>query len=295
MGRDRFSAREAGNGLSNNLSSHNRTPLAPEALEPRTLFTSPPPTVLDAFVGGSHWRQPFKDYLAANVTDASAEHGLDPERGFGALGYLPWVNLDRITLKVNARLVVDQGDLSVRGVNVGQYPIVGFEYSFDPRAYRATMTWTLGRPLGNDRVLVRLDVDSPTGVRTGDFGDQLIDGDGDYRIGGDYVLRMNVLPGDVSGDGVVTATEFLSARSARLTSVSNAGVPPYSYYLADDVDGSGQINVIDMAHIRQRAHDRLPSPQVPASAPVALGADTSPFATARTRIRPVVRGLLAAT
>lgn len=276
--------------MSNKLGSQSRTPLALEALEPRTLFTSPLPTVLDAFVGGSHWTQPFKDYLAANVTNASAQHGLDAERGYGQWGYLPWVNLNRITLKVNARLVVDQGDLTVRGVNVPQYPVVGFEYSFDPRAYRATMTWTLGRPLGNDRVLVRLDVDSATGVRTGDFGDEKIDGDGDYRVGGDYLLRMNVLPGDVSVDGVVSATEFLTARRLHLRDVSDHG-----YYLASDVDGSGQINVIDMAHIRQRVHDRLPSSEPPAAPAAPLGADTSPFGPARTRTRPVGRGLLAAT
>ena len=274
-----------------NKGSHHQP--AAEALEPRTLFTSPPPTVLEAFVGGSHWTQPFKDYLADNVQGASAEHGLSLNHTY-AQGILPWVNLDRITLKVNARLVVDQGDLTVRGANVAQYPVVGFEYSFDPHAYRATVTWILGRPLGNDRLLVRLDVDSPTGVRTGDFGDEKIDGDGDYQIGGDFVRRVDALPGGFGGSGPLTFRSVEYLRSMLGTSTTEVGSGRYAYAEWGDVDGSGRINVIDLAHVRYRLGDRLP-PSQPSAAASPVDAATSPFGTTPIRIRPAARGILAGT
>ena len=265
---------------------------AVEALEARTLFTTPPPTVVDAFVAGSEWSQPFKDYLAANVAYSSAEHGLNVRERYGQWGYLPWVNLDRISISVNTRITADQADLTVRGVNVPQYPVVGFEYSFDPDTYRGTATWVLGRPLGNDRVLARLDVDGPNGVRR-EGTDAKIDGDGDLRAGGDYLLRLNVLPGDVDLAGINTQNDLRLVRRMLTASIDDPGSGPGSYAEWGDLDGSGRIDVLDVAHVRRRLIDRLPAAQTAAGTEALVDSSTSVFGTRR--IRPDVRALLAGT
>ena len=244
--------------------------------------------MVEAFVGGSHWTQPFKDYLAGNVQGASAEHGLSLNHTY-AQGILPWVNLDRITLSFNAVVAVDQADLTVRGVSVSQYPMAGFEYSSDP-LLGSTATWTLGRPLVSDRLLIRLDVDGPNGVRFGFFGTGKIDGDGDYQQGGDFVRRVDALPGGFGGSGPINARGLAYLRSMIGTSTTAEGSGKYSYAEWGDVDGSGRINVIDLAHLRYRLGDRLPTSQ-PSPAALPVETATATFETTPIRIRPASREL----
>ena len=171
----------------------------------------------------------------------------------------------------------------MRGVRVAHYPVDAVRYSGDDVYPYRTITWTLGRSVANDRILIELNADEG-GLATPYPGVRL-DGDYDSVPGGDYRLRVDVLPGDTNGDGVVAPTEWQSVRRRLTTSVANPGNPPIRYTMWDDIDGSARIDARDLAEVRRRENTRLPFTQ-----PAAVVSPVSP-----SRIRPITRGLFSST
>ena len=122
----------------------------------------------------------------------------------------------------------------------------------------------------------------PDGIRLRQLGVP-IDGDGDGVAGGDFRLRMNVLPGNADGDRRVIGFDVDAVRMSLSTRVSSPGGPA-GYDIWSDVNGDGRINIIDLVHVRSRQGDRLPLIFVEPAA-----AEARP--TTLLRPRPVTRGL----
>src|SRR5206468_2162311 len=119
-----------------------------------------------------------------------------------------------------------------------------------------TATWTLGRAIGSDRVVLRLRSDAGADANTGvSAGGEPLDGEwadgadaypsGDGTAGGDFAFRVNVLPGDVNRDGVVNAQDLGRVRARQQTRAgSSAAATAVDYGAFEDVNGDGRINVL---------------------------------------------------
>jgi hypothetical protein len=233
-----------------------------------------PPSVTQVFVSSTVWQPAFYDFL-----DASGLGESNLQTGYRILATeqtdeLPWVNLNRLSIRFSEDVVVAQDDLVVHGVNVASYGIAGFGYD----AATFTATWTLTTAgVANDKLLLELDADTGTGVM--DAAGNRLDGEwtnpvapavsgdtfpsGDGAAGGDFLFRLNVLPGDVNrSGGSVLGSDVTLVRNAQNSTPGGAGS---LYTIFKDVNGSGSILGSDVTLVRNRQGLSLPAgePSVP--------------------------------
>ena len=193
-------------------------------------LTAVAPAVTDVFVSGSAWTANFLNFLSASGT------------GHAAFGYrvseaeqtdeLPWINLDRISLRFSGPLDLAAGDLAIRGVNVPTYAFASTNaFTYDATTF--TATWTLAAPVANDKLLLDL---SAAGF-------------------GGFTYRLNVLPGDVNrSGGSVVGSDVTLVRNSQNFSPGSSG-----YGIYRDVNGSGSILGSDVTAVRNRQGFRLPT------------------------------------
>jgi hypothetical protein len=236
--------------------------------------------VEDVHVSGSDWSHEFIDYLDENAL-GNRPHGFRIPTSYAMV--LPWLSVNRITIRTTYDMVVEADDLRVGGVASPTYPVASVETSFDPETFVTTATFTLDvtqftRP---DNLLFDLDA-GPNGMRRRDNGLPL-DGDRDGVPGGDFVFRSTVLPGDYTGDRYVDQRDLLGVRKVLGRSIANLGTEVPFYQTFVDLNADGRINFTDLALVRSRLNTYAPF-----SAPV-----LSPTADAGMlgRARPVTRGL----
>ncbi len=220
-----------------------------------------PPTVSQVLFGSTGWSSLFTNYLVANSLGTADGYAI-PD---GALQTktLPWTNLNKISVVFSEDVNVSAGSLELYGVNVASYSLPTFSYN----ASTFTATWTLASALGTDKLLLHL-LDSVT-----DQAGNALDGDwtnpptgdsypsGNNFAGGDFDFRVNVVPGDTSGNtGVSPADATLVAQRFGATTVSG----PYDIRM--DVNGNGGIVPADATLVAQRFGQVLPGgePVVPA-------------------------------
>jgi hypothetical protein len=236
------------------------------------------PTVVGAWVDSSTWTAAFRNSLQTSGL-GSAAYGFALAGGADQLKALPWSNLDRISVRFSENVIVGAAHLALAGVFAAGYDVLAMDYD----ATTFTATWTLADRLPADKLVLRLA--AGTGGVT-DLAGNRLDGEwspggllpsGNGAAGGDYVYRLNVLPGDVTRNGGVNALDVLQVRS-RLTATNR-----YSVFC--DVNGDGRINVRDTAGVRLNLSNVLPAgdPPMIASASTLLN---------RQRGRPTVAGLL---
>ena len=229
-----------------------------------------PPAVTGVFLDGSAWRPAFRVALPEGGADAAAFGYAVPAAT--QLRTLPWAGVDRISVRFSQDVRAERDDLSVRGGDGADYPVTGFEYHAETR----TATWTLGRAVRHDEVLLDLDGGAAGVSGAASAGGLPLDGEwngngpvrdafpsGDGAAGGDFLFRINVLPGDVNGDRAVTAADFVQTR-ARL------GIGPLAaarYSVLHDVTGDGVVHAADLLAVRRGMGDSLPAAGPPAAAP----------------------------
>ena len=260
----------------------------------RRYGVTPAPRVTQVFVAGTGWTPEFRNFLADTGLGES-RFGYAIPAGAGQLNVLPWTNIDQLSVRFSHSVVASDHDLSVAGLNLAEYAVTGFAYDASTR----TATWTLAQPLGKDRVL--LDLDGDDGGVSGVDGRRL-DGEwsgpqpsgaypfasGDGSPGGDFLFRLNILPGDVNRSGAVLANDFSNVKKKFFSTAVNPGAGDAAYSVFHDLDGSGTILASDFADVKKRFFNRLPDAG-PAASAAALFADTLlPAARALTRalLRP---------
>jgi hypothetical protein len=164
------------------------------------------------------------------------------------------VNLNRIKVKFTEGVSLAVGHLAVRGVNVATYSIGGLNYD----ASTQVADWTLTSAIGADKLLLQL-----SAVAT-DLAGNALDGEwtdgqtaalsGNGLAGGDLLFRINVLPGDVTRDGVVDAADLNAMRRRQLLTAGGVG-----YSIFYDTDGSAVIDATDLNAVRRRQLLTLPA------------------------------------
>ena len=227
------------------------------------LYSEPhAPRATQVYVRSSVWPAAFLDYIQAQGL-GHGDFGYAVGGGAGQLADLPWTNLNRISVSFDADVQVDAGDLSLRGVNIANYPVASFSYNSGTH----TGTWTLANTIGTDKVLLDVDGDSASAVRAAGGG-QVLDGEwttgrnfpsGDGSAGGDFRFRIDVLPGNVNRAGSVLAEDFSAVKARFFRSTTNPGSGPNPYSIFHDVDGSGAILADDFSGVKARFFTTLPA------------------------------------
>lgn len=230
-----------------------------ESLEGRRLLAS----VSDVFVSGTAWTQPFRDFIASSG-QGDATYGYRLTDALHA-DELPWINLNQVSVRFSEGVDVAPGALRVFGVRTPRHA-GGFTY--DPATL--TATWTLAAGVfAADKLLIELDDE-----RIIDAGGNPLDGEwtnpqettlvtaggadvfpsGDGTPGGDFLFRVNVLPGDVNRDGAIVGNDVTSVRE-------NQGFVPggSGYTIFRDVTGDAAILGNDVTAVRGRQGITLPS------------------------------------
>jgi uncharacterized delta-60 repeat protein len=234
------------------------------------------PTVSRVFVGSTTWAgsdgnaatTTFKEYLQAQGL-GSVDYGYAIPGGAGQTLALPWGNIDQVSIQFSQDVSVQKSDLTVHGSLVPNYAFATTAAGFAYDAATRTATWTLAQPLGRDRLLLNLDADVTNGVRNaaGDYLDgEWTNGNdsfpsGNGSGGGDFLFRLNVLPGDVNGNGSVLADDFSDVKNRFFRSSSNPGSGAGGYSALADVDGNGTILANDFSYVKTRFFQSLPAGQ----------------------------------
>jgi hypothetical protein len=209
------------------------------------------PRVSGVTVAGSSWSAAFQSFLSGQGLGVG---GYAIPTGSRQLEPLPWVNLNRIKVKFTEGVSLDVGHLAVRGVNAATYSISGLNYD----ASTQIADWTLTSAIGADKLLLQL-----SAVAT-DLAGNTLDGEwtdgqtaalsGNGLAGGDLLFRINVLPGDVTRDGVVDAADLSAMRRRQLLTAGGVG-----YSIFYDTDGSAVIDATDLNAVRRRQLLTLPA------------------------------------
>ena len=133
---------------------------------------------------------------------------------------LPWLGIKSFTVTLNAPETLIAADVTVKGIAVASYGPV--TVSGSGTAYTITLAKSISAA---DRVTVTV---------------------GDANIT-TYTRRLDVLPGDVSDDGAVSASDTVLGRNAFGTGNASA-----------DTNGDGSVDVTDYNLIRARIGTKLP-------------------------------------
>lgn len=233
-----------------------------------------PPVVTDLFVAGSTWSASYLDFLGSSGQgDGTYGYRLDAA---GHADELMWINLNKISVRFSDGVTLAPGALRIFGVNVPEYP---GSVSYDPATFTATFTLASG-VFTADKLLVHLD-DAHITNGTGDA----LDGEwsnpaetnpvtsggadtypsGNGTAGGDFAIRLNVLPGDVNRDGRIVGNDVTSVRGNQGFIPGGAG-----YTIFRDVNGDGRIVGNDVTGVRSRQGIALPAGAPAAPAPALL-------------------------
>jgi hypothetical protein len=212
-----------------------------------------PAVVTGMFLNGTTWSPAFRQALAAGgVGDAAFGYLVtDPAR----LADLPWSNVNQVSLRFDRPVTLDDQSLAVERLGTGSYKVINYQYDAATR----TATWTLARPLANDRPRVVLG------------GGEIVPPAAPFQ------RRLAMLVGDVNGDGRVNALD-LGEVKRRLNSRADPVVGS-GYSVFADADGSGRINALDLGAVRANMNATLPPQPAPTPALAAASRPRSLFGT----------------
>ena len=135
---------------------------------------------------------------------------------------LPWLDIQRFTITLDAGVTLTAADVSVSGIIIADYGPVTITRS------GLTYTITLAVPIDvADRITVTIGNDS---IAT-------------------FTRELDVLPGDVNDDGIVNAVDVALERNAFLYGFPN------DFY---DITGDGTPTITDYNAVRRKVNSKLP-------------------------------------
>jgi GH25 family lysozyme M1 (1,4-beta-N-acetylmuramidase) len=243
-----------------------------------------PPTVTKVLVRGSTWTSSFPDYLGYSI----------PVGRGSQLLTLPWTNIDQIKVVFSENVAVAKSDLALSGVNTTTYNVSGGTFTYDSGS--CTATWTLPQAIGADMLMIRLYSTGSNAIK--DIAGNALDGEwtnptsttqssssnypsGNGTAGGDFLFRFNVLPGDVSQDGMVISNDVVKVRNKLGTTTTDS-----AYSILMDVNGDGMIISNDLVKVRNQLGMQLPEGELVVPSDM-LAAITSLSPLAAEQIMPI--------
>ena len=218
------------------------------------------PRVSAVFVGSGGWQPVFRNYLAGSgLGDAAAGYAVPS--GADQLDTLPWIGLDRVSIRFTQGVQFSGAALSVVGVNTPTYTVGAPSYD----AATATATWALTPAPSRDKVILRLNASMV--VSGGALDGEWANGAGAFpsgngSAGGDFVFRLNYLAGDTTRDRTVLAQDYSDVKKKFFKSTASPVTgTDADYGIFHDIDGSGMILAFDYSEVKNRFFDTLPGPE----------------------------------
>ncbi len=182
------------------------------------------PAVVDVLVSSTEW--------------TAAVLGTLSENGLGDGGYslwnqtpLPWTNLDQITVRFSEDVDVDSGDLRLWGLSISDYVGAGQVSGFAYDSATQTAVWTLAESLDLDRLQIGID---------GSVDDLV----GNRLINANFNMSAEVHPGSTGVRPILTRF--------------GAVVGDARYQIMSDLNGDGQITLLDVLAARRGSQTDLP-------------------------------------
>ncbi|MCA9200637.1 MAG: cadherin repeat domain-containing protein, partial [Planctomycetales bacterium] len=223
------------------------------------------PQITSVKVGSTTlWKPAFIQYV-----DPADNLGYEIPTGPDQLKTLPWFGINRIYISFSEHIVnslgqtIDDADEVAKlfSVTVGDYGLLSVEY--DDVDYVLTIKLntpisdTFTSPFSGDKLRIWIDDAKVTDVAgnplNGTWDNGVSENSGENTLVGDFDYRFNVMPGDVSQNGVVQSSDR-TLTLASTTSFTFFG--PYNKFA--DVDGSGSIVSNDSTRVLSRTTTFLP-------------------------------------
>jgi hypothetical protein len=178
-------------------------------------------------IGAFEWQPHVSSFVASWGTQSSplklSADGLHL-LPIGRKTDLPWSNINTLTITLSTAEALTSTNLTVTSAT-------GVDYGAALNGSGTTYTISLAHPITNaDRLTIKLNL---AGVVTPTF-------------------ELDVLPGDVNDDGVVTASDMVLVRNA----FQKTGDPLMIGWC--DLDGDGAITITDVTLARKKLGSRLP-------------------------------------
>jgi methionine-rich copper-binding protein CopC len=216
------------------------------------------PQVTSVKVGSTDWHPDFVSWV-----DPLAQLGYSIHGGNSQQTPLPWSNINQVFIQFSEDVQIGASDIQLTGINAQDYGTQG-SFHYDQETLTAIIT--LDSPLQADQVhlLISENVTDFTGRSLdGEWIDQHTDfSSGDGTAGGDFTFNFNVLPGDVSRDGILLPNDSELATSALSTTVGDG---EYSIY--SDLNGDGTVLGSDLEVIQLAPLHTLPDVPVGSGPP----------------------------
>jgi hypothetical protein len=215
------------------------------------------PAVSAVNLSSTSWSDSFISYLESS--GLGTDGYTIPVGSSSQLQTLPWININQIRITFTENVNISESALTVSGVNTVCYSFSSFSYDSSTH----TATWTLSAALTKDKILLDLDADGLSAVRSSSTGNvldgawtncQSIFNSGNGTDGTDFEFRINILPADCDSTNATNATDALAVANKRGTSAGDS-----NYSIRCDVDGSGTITTSDVTAVQSRICCTLPS------------------------------------
>lgn len=177
--------------------------------------------------------------------------------------------VDQVRITFSENVQVTAGDLTVSGVNAASYGLLPGPAGFHYDAATHTATWTLATPIANDKIAITLAdsvADATGNSLDGEWSNPLTQGatsastfpSGNSVAGGSFEMRLDVLAGDVDGNGVVNLIDVALVRDAMTLGNDRA-----------DANRDGVVTVADLKFVADQMfrYSTLPAGEPATSAP----------------------------
>jgi hypothetical protein len=255
--------------------------------------------VTGVYFSSTAWQPSFLTTLAGLTMGGSMGYEV-LSAGSTQLASLPWVNLNQVSITFNEDVSsIVQGDLLIVGVNQSSYTTTGFSYTKNDATKTYVATWSLGSSLVDDKLIVSLSGAAVTDSAGSELDGTWVTGVSNYPSGAatpapgtDFNFRVNVLPGDVSRNGVTTVADISLVRAAG--GKSGQAFP--------DLNGSGAVTIADVSLAEVNGGKSVPAADptnpvhpavITAGAVVAAAASTPTVAAAASTTQPAGKPALA--
>lgn len=211
------------------------------------------PTIVGIKVGSAAWTIPFLEHI-----DSPAQIGFPMIKLPNQLNSLPWTNVDQVFIQFSKDVGAsfDKTDVKVSGIQTLDYTSQ-LTVSYDNIRFLATLKFSNPLSVEKLRIVILDTVTDAAGNRLdGEWvngGTQTMSGNG--TAGGNFDYRINVLPGDVSGNGVVLGNDVTLDVLARGKSTLDG----ISFNPLADLDGSGSCVQSDVDFVVARRLTSLPT------------------------------------
>ena len=223
------------------------------------------PRVTEVLLRGSGWSP---NTLAQLETNGYGAGGIQVAEGLGQYDSIPYDGLDQVLIRFDEDVVVAQGDLSVAGLNVASYAVVGFSYD----AATFTAAWTLGEVPSADRIDLTLS-DDVTDVAAnrldGEWTDRSSTISGDGTPGGTFVFGYYGVVGDLDRSYAVGAGDLQVVLSNFTQSVATLGDFSTGDFSGNGREMDGVVGTADLQGVLNNFTNSVTPPAPPPSGAVA--------------------------